>query len=182
MLAAWHPTTTGPSSSSGRAPGRSLRRWPSLRPETSSTPSLLGWLPSTEQSVAGGTTVTGPAHEARAPGGHVIANTPGLGYSASSSPQYRLVLQQGPTRARVESPARVALSRVWGRVAYALSAKGGHVAINASVDAPLQRFHLAWRESGGPPVAAPRRRGFQGQASVAFEASAVACTIAIPLG
>ena len=35
--------------------------------ETSSTPSLLGQLPSTEQSVVGGTTVTGPAHEARRP-------------------------------------------------------------------------------------------------------------------
>ena len=75
----------------------------------------------------------------------------------------------------------------------ALSTKAGRVAISASVDAPQQQFYLAWRETGGPTVATPKRRGFgsqlidgvvnqlRGQASVSFERPGVACTITIPL-
>jgi hypothetical protein len=42
-----------------------ILKWSRTSPESQSF--LLGQLPSTEQSVAGGTTVTGPAHEGRRP-------------------------------------------------------------------------------------------------------------------
>lgn len=41
----------------------------------------------------------------------------------------------------------------------ALSDSAGSVAIDWRIDAH-ERCRIAWRESGGPPVAAPRRRGF----------------------
>ncbi len=45
----------------------------------------------------------------------------------------------------------------------ALSVSDGRVAITWRVGAPeggVRRLHLVWRETGGPPVAAPTRRGF----------------------
>jgi two-component sensor histidine kinase len=45
----------------------------------------------------------------------------------------------------------------------ALSVPDGRVAITWRVGAPeggVRRLHLVWRETGGPPVAAPTRRGF----------------------
>ncbi|MCW5734076.1 MAG: GAF domain-containing protein [Enhydrobacter sp.] len=41
----------------------------------------------------------------------------------------------------------------------ALSDSRGHIDIETSVD-PLRRLHIDWRESGGPPVKPPTRRGF----------------------
>ncbi len=56
------------------------------------------------------------------------------------------------------------------------------------------RLDFSWRESGGPPVVAPTRRGFgsrlierslardlDGSVSIAFETSGIVCTIAAPL-
>ncbi|HYG28510.1 MAG TPA: PAS domain S-box protein [Caulobacteraceae bacterium] len=44
----------------------------------------------------------------------------------------------------------------------ALSASAGRVAITWEVDEQTtpRRFHMTWRESGGPPVTPPTRRGF----------------------
>lgn len=75
----------------------------------------------------------------------------------------------------------------------ALSDHAGRVAISAFVDRPQEQFRLRWDESGGPPVIPPKRRGFgsqliegivkqlQGDTSVAYEPTGVACMIAIPL-
>lgn len=41
----------------------------------------------------------------------------------------------------------------------ALSDSRGHIDIETSLD-PFQRLHIDWRESGGPPVVPPTRRGF----------------------
>jgi signal transduction histidine kinase/CheY-like chemotaxis protein len=70
----------------------------------------------------------------------------------------------------------------------ALSNQAGHVAIAWSIAQPS--FQLRWTEAGGPPVVAPRRRGFGsrlieqglshefgGQVDLAFETSGVICTI-----
>jgi len=74
----------------------------------------------------------------------------------------------------------------------ALSNVAGHVAIAWTIGQPF--FQLRWTEAGGPPVAAPRRRGFGsrlieqglshefgGQVDLAFETSGVICTIRAPL-
>jgi signal transduction histidine kinase len=70
----------------------------------------------------------------------------------------------------------------------ALSNQAGHVAIAWTIAQPS--FQLRWTEAGGPPVTAPRRRGFGsrlieqglahefgGQVDLAFETSGVICTI-----
>lgn len=74
----------------------------------------------------------------------------------------------------------------------ALTTEGGRVAVAWRVEEGALR--LEWRESGGPPVAAPTRRGFgtrlierglaselRGEVRLAFEASGVVCTMAAPL-
>jgi two-component sensor histidine kinase len=78
----------------------------------------------------------------------------------------------------------------------ALSNKSGTVEVSWKVqngDAP-PRLLLRWREAGGPPVAAPRRRGFgsrlierslaqdlDGQVDIAFAPSGVVCTVNAPV-
>lgn len=42
----------------------------------------------------------------------------------------------------------------------ALSSDAGHVAVHWTVDADDGALHLEWRETGGPAVVAPQRRGF----------------------
>ena len=78
----------------------------------------------------------------------------------------------------------------------ALSTGQGMVAISWTVggDANGQRLRLEWRESGGPPVAPPERKGFgtrmlgrildpeSGSASVAFESTGVVCVFELELG
>jgi PAS domain S-box-containing protein len=57
-----------------------------------------------------------------------------------------------------------------------------------------RRLHLTWRESGGPPVTAPTRRGFgtrlierslaqdlQGEVSITFAPTGLVCTVDAPL-
>ena len=74
----------------------------------------------------------------------------------------------------------------------ALSVKGGRVEIAWQVAAGRLRF--AWREHGGPPVAAPTRRGFglrvieasfrhqlHGTVALAFAPSGFACEVDVPL-
>ena len=76
----------------------------------------------------------------------------------------------------------------------ALSAAAGRVEIAWRIDATAQRFHLTWRESGGPTVRAPDRRGFGsrvietsfrhqagGRAEAAFEPSGVVWSLDVPL-
>jgi two-component sensor histidine kinase/PAS domain-containing protein len=78
----------------------------------------------------------------------------------------------------------------------ALSTGQGTVAISWTVgtDANRQRLRLEWRESGGPPVATPERKGFgtrmlhrildpeSGSASVTFEREGVVCVFELDLG
>jgi two-component sensor histidine kinase len=74
----------------------------------------------------------------------------------------------------------------------ALSAPTGHVRV--SWERPPGRLDLTWRETGGPPVAAPAARGFgarmitqglqrqlQGEVDLAFKPEGVVCRIDIPL-
>ncbi|MFK5595658.1 sensor histidine kinase [Methylobacterium sp. HMF5984] len=79
----------------------------------------------------------------------------------------------------------------------ALSAPGGRVRVEWSVttgESGMLRLRLAWRESGGPPVAAPRRAGFgtrliaggvrrelDGEIDLDFEAGGVRCRLDVPL-
>jgi PAS domain S-box-containing protein len=79
----------------------------------------------------------------------------------------------------------------------ALSAPTGRVEIEWGVqdgNGQQPTLHIAWRESGGPPVAPPKRRGFGsllversisaehgGHAALDFDPDGVRCTIDIPL-
>lgn len=76
----------------------------------------------------------------------------------------------------------------------ALSVAEGRVAITWSIDAENQRFHLEWRERGGPPVVEPAKKNFgsrfiqtalpgqlKGEARLLFESTGVVCDINIPL-
>ena len=71
----------------------------------------------------------------------------------------------------------------------ALSVPEGSVTIAWSVDDELQRFHLEWRESGGPQVVPPAKRNFgsrfieqalpgqlEGEARLLFEPTGLAAT------
>jgi two-component sensor histidine kinase len=75
----------------------------------------------------------------------------------------------------------------------ALSNGTGQVDIAWDAGDALAGFELRWRESGGPPVAAPRRRGFGsrliehglaqdlgGEVQLQFEPAGVLCTIVAP--
>lgn len=75
-----------------------------------------------------------------------------------------------------------------------LSNAAGTVSIEWSVPEPGSIVHLEWRESGGPAVAAPERRGFGsrliersfaseqgGRAEVRFEPRGVVCVIEAPV-
>jgi PAS domain S-box-containing protein len=74
----------------------------------------------------------------------------------------------------------------------ALSLDGGFVAIEWT--AAAGRLHFRWREQGGPPVAAPTRRGFgtrlierslaaefDGEVRIEFRPEGVVCTVDAPL-
>jgi two-component sensor histidine kinase len=74
----------------------------------------------------------------------------------------------------------------------ALSAPAGRVSIGWSVEHGRLRF--TWRESGGPPVSAPAKRGFgtrmierglaaelDGTATIEFAEGGVVCTVDAPL-
>lgn len=74
----------------------------------------------------------------------------------------------------------------------ALSVEGGHV--DVAWQTTDGRFSLAWRESGGPPVKPPTKRGFgtrlierglsaelRGQAKIEYRTEGVVCTIDAPL-
>ena len=76
----------------------------------------------------------------------------------------------------------------------ALSTKGGAVDVAWEIVAPSSELHISWRESGGPPVQAPRRSGFgrllleralasdlQGNVALAFVESGLTCEIIVPL-
>ena len=78
----------------------------------------------------------------------------------------------------------------------ALSNATGRIGINWSLkeDGGEPRLHLAWRESGGPPVSPPTRRGFgtrlierslaqdlDGDAKISFAALGVTCVVDVPL-
>jgi PAS domain S-box-containing protein len=75
----------------------------------------------------------------------------------------------------------------------ALSTSSGRVDLRWRFDPTSQRLQMTWKESGGPPVAPPARRGFGirfiervlacqagGAATVAFEADGVRCSFETP--
>lgn len=77
----------------------------------------------------------------------------------------------------------------------ALSVPEGHVEVAWSLDAAQARkITLEWRESGGPPVSAPRHTGFgsqlisdavrqlmRGEAHIAYEATGLVCRFVVAL-
>lgn len=76
----------------------------------------------------------------------------------------------------------------------ALSVAGGQVKVGWAVAEGGKTLTLSWRESDGPPVAAPSRRGFgsrmierglahelDGEVALEFDPAGVRCTVLIPL-
>jgi two-component sensor histidine kinase len=78
----------------------------------------------------------------------------------------------------------------------ALSNKRGTIDVSWSLQngAAPPRLLLQWKEAGGPPVAAPRRRGFgsrlierslaqdlDGRVEIAFAPTGVVCTVSAPV-
>jgi two-component sensor histidine kinase len=78
----------------------------------------------------------------------------------------------------------------------ALSNEVGEIRIQWTLDRTQEppRLHLTWEESGGPPVQAPKRRGFgtrliqrslaldlDGNVCIAFAPGGVVCTVDAPL-
>jgi two-component sensor histidine kinase len=78
----------------------------------------------------------------------------------------------------------------------ALSNDKGHISIEWAISggAVDARFHISWKESGGPPVVEPSHRGFgsrlivesvgpdlSGKAALLFEPSGVVWTLDAPL-
>jgi len=78
----------------------------------------------------------------------------------------------------------------------ALSVSTGHVTISWHTEqsGEIRRLKLVWRESDGPPVAEPRRKGFgsrliqrsvavelNGDVDLRYEATGLVCTIDVPL-
>lgn len=76
----------------------------------------------------------------------------------------------------------------------ALSQAAGRVAVRWSLEGEAGRWRLQWRESGGPVVRTPERRGFgsrlierglaaelRGEVKIAYEPGGVVCTISAPL-
>jgi light-regulated signal transduction histidine kinase (bacteriophytochrome) len=76
----------------------------------------------------------------------------------------------------------------------ALTNRNGHVDITWGMDPERRRLELDWRERGGPPAVAPKRRGFgtrliertliglHGSARLSFEPEGLTCAVAIPAG
>jgi PAS domain S-box-containing protein len=101
---------------------------------------------------------------------------------------------------RLRPKAMLALSLAFHELATnavkygALSGDGGTVSIDWRVVPQTQRFELRWRESGGPVVRPPARRGFGsrlverglaqdigGEVSLTFDDPGVVCAISAPL-
>ncbi|MGB7079510.1 MAG: HWE histidine kinase domain-containing protein [Xanthobacteraceae bacterium] len=108
--------------------------------------------------------------------GQIVHNGPALDVSPNQALAFSLALHELATNATKYG----ALSRPEGRVELCWKAKD-------------DRLNLSWRESGGPPVAPPSRRGFgsrlienlsrdlDGQAGLEFAAEGVRCWIAAAL-
>jgi two-component sensor histidine kinase len=108
----------------------------------------------------------------------------------------RLQLAGGDLRLRPKSA--IALSMALHELATnavkygALSQDGGRISVEWSIK--NNRFHLQWREQGGPPVKTPTERGFgsrmieqglsselQGTAEIAYRPQGIVCDIDAPL-
>ena len=75
----------------------------------------------------------------------------------------------------------------------ALSVPGGTVKLTWDIDSAGPVLNLHWQEEGGPPVSAPKRRGFGslmierslkgvgGYADLRFEPVGLICSIRLPL-
>ena len=103
---------------------------------------------------------------------------------------------------RLQPKATLSLAMVFHELATnsgkygALSVDAGQIAITWDVEATAdgQRMSLLWKESGGPPVAPPTRKGFgsrlierglaqelNGEVRLEYDPSGVSCEIAMPL-
>ncbi|RDI62282.1 PAS domain-containing sensor histidine kinase [Microvirga subterranea] len=102
------------------------------------------------------------------------------------SPRMALALAMALQELSTNAVKYGALSRETGRIAieWQLAQETGH-----------DRLHLAWTESGGPPVSPPKRRGFgtrlierslaqdlNGEVRIAFTETGVVCTVDAPVG
>jgi PAS domain S-box-containing protein len=104
---------------------------------------------------------------------------------------------------RISPKATVALSMVLHELAAnaarhgALSASSGRVTLSWSIETSKRgtSIMLHWRETGGPPVVEPERRGFglklvqrsivqelSGQAEIAFAPTGLLCILSFPVG
>jgi two-component sensor histidine kinase len=75
----------------------------------------------------------------------------------------------------------------------ALSKPSGKVSITWTIDPETERLHLAWRETGGPPVHAPTRRSFgtrmmealghqmHGQVELSYDSDGFVYTLDVPI-
>ena len=118
----------------------------------------------------------------RAGDGHVILS----GEEVELPPRYVLALGMTAHELTTNAAKYGALSTEEGRVRVAWRVIRG--------ESGAQCLRIEWRESGGPPVAPPRRRGFgsrlitggiarelDGEVRLAFEPEGLHCTIDVPL-
>ena len=108
----------------------------------------------------------------------------------------------GGADVRLQPKAALSLAMVFHELATnsgkygALSVDAGRITITWEVEgsADAQRMRLLWKESGGPPVAPPTRKGFgsrlierglaqelNGEVRLDYDPSGVSCKIAMPL-
>jgi len=108
------------------------------------------------------------------------------------------ISMEGPDIA-ITSAAVIALSMTFNELCTnttkfgALSVPAGRIEIEWKIDDEGQRLQLTWRESGGPPVAAPTRRSFgtrmigslgqqlNGEVRLAYEPSGFVYTLDVPV-
>ena len=128
--------------------------------------------------------------------GEVIERT--LRLRVGPGEDHRIAIE-GPF-VRLSPNAAVSLNMVFHELATnaarygALSAPGGRVAVSWAADPAGHAIILDWRETGGPPVAAPADRGFGsrliehavpremgGEAQLSFEPDGVRCRMRMPL-
>ena len=85
-------------------------------------------------------------------------------YSSNECPRWEITGKDVAVSDQVATPLALFVHEIGtNSVKYgALSAPGGHVAISveACSGATGEHIRLCWRELGGPPVVAPKRRGF----------------------
>ncbi len=120
--------------------------------------------------------------------------------SSEATGSHRFVIEGPPVRLSPKTAISLSMAiheLTTNAVKYgALSNGTGRVLVNWSVkpDTEGERLHLEWREEGGPPVAAPSRRGFGsrlverglstelgGEVAINFNPQGILCVVDAPL-